>query len=205
MDNCSGRVGPAGRILRVGVLVLVAPLLMAGCGDDSEPIDVSSTGVEMSDATAEELDVGMSDGDSAPEERDVEVGPVDVCALLGDDELEVVTGYAVASSAPGAQFGIFADGCRWQFDDMYLGVAPELLVGVKPAGGASYYDRYFAPFVDENGYEVVSGVGDAALRDEFGGLLVLSGDVLLNVQYLDERPDTAADDLALVELLLAAL
>jgi hypothetical protein len=64
-------------------------------------------------------------------------------------------------------------------------------------GGRDYYDQYFAPFNEENGYEAIQGLGDVAVNADFGSVLVVSGDTFLQVQYLSGGFGSGDEDAAL--------
>jgi hypothetical protein len=108
---------------------------------------------------------------------------VDACALLAEPDIEAVTGNETESSTAGSQFGIFASGCEWKLVDADAIVPPTIALGVMTTGGRDYYDKYFAPFNAEYGYEAIEGLGEEAV-DADGSVLVVSGDAFFNLQYL---------------------
>ena len=117
---------------------------------------------------------------------------VDACALLTDAEVEEVTGHAVEETTPGPQLGLFQFGCQWLLSQDDAMVPASINLGVMPEGGRSYYDRYFAPFNEEYGYEAIPGVGDEAVDAEVGSILVVAGDAFFNLQYIGFTDDDAA-------------
>lgn len=109
---------------------------------------------------------------------------VDGCTLLTEADIRDVTGFDTTSSTSGPQFGIFPSGCEWELIDDESIVPPSIGLGVMTTGGRAYYDQYFAPFNEEYGYEAIEGLGDEAVEDDTGAVLVVSGDAFFNLQYL---------------------
>lgn len=122
---------------------------------------------------------------------------VDVCALLTAEDIQDVTGDEIASSAAGPQAGVFPTGCEWVLIDGEAIVPPSISLGVMKTGGRDYYDRYFAPFNEEGGYEPIDGLGDEAVDAAAGAVLVVSGDTFLQVQYLGGGFGSSDEDTAL--------
>jgi hypothetical protein len=110
---------------------------------------------------------------------------VDACALLTDDEIKAVTGYPVAQKNPGAQGGLMGEtsGCQWDLTANEI-VPPSIVVGVVGTDGKSYYEKYFKPFNEGAGYELVPGVGDEVWDAGSGVIQGVKGDVFFNLQYL---------------------
>ncbi|OGO58195.1 MAG: hypothetical protein A2V85_14620 [Chloroflexi bacterium RBG_16_72_14] len=54
------------------------------------------------------------------------------------------------------------------------------------------FDTFFKPFAAENDQVPVAGLGDDALGDGTGVLLVVKGDAFLTLQYLSEPANDAA-------------
>lgn len=109
---------------------------------------------------------------------------VDACALLSAADIDAVTGLAASSTTPGPQAGIFPSGCEWALVDEDAIVPPSISLGVMTSGGKAYYDRYFAPFEEEAGYEPIEGLGDVAVDADFGAVHVVAGDAFFQVQYI---------------------
>lgn len=109
---------------------------------------------------------------------------VDACGLLTSADIRAVTGNETESSTARPMYGIFPSGCEWTLIDSEAVVLPSIGLGVMATGGKAYYDAYFAPFIEENDYVPIQGLGDEALEDVAGAVLVLSGDTFFNLQYL---------------------
>jgi Protein of unknown function (DUF3558) len=118
--------------------------------------------------------------------------PVDGCSLLTEADIEAVTGHKVMSATGGPQFGIFPSGCEWELADADAIVPPSIGLGVMTAGGKAYYERYFEPYIAENGQEPIENLGDAAIEDEAGSVMVLSGDAFFSTQYIAFTDDDTA-------------
>ena len=118
-------------------------------------------------------------------------GTVDACTFLTAADIQAVTGHAVKSTSKGRQIGIFASSCLWDLTDDAAIVPPSIVLKIMTSGGKDNYDRYFGPFYEEFGYEPIEGLGDEAADAGGGAVLVLSGDVLLDLQYVAMKPDDA--------------
>lgn len=111
---------------------------------------------------------------------------MDACALLTDDDIKAVTGYAVATKTPGPTGGIFAAGCEWELVAPDEIVPPSVVLGIMTTGGKAYYDAYFKPFIEEQGYTPIADLGDEAVDAGFGVVQGVEGDSFFNLQYLGE-------------------
>ena len=113
-------------------------------------------------------------------------GPsVDACAFLTAADIKAVTGYDVARTTPGAQAGIFQDGCEWELVAPDEIVPPSIALGILTTGGKDYYAKYMKPYNDEQGNTPVA-VGDEAVDAGFGVIMGVKGDAFFNLQYLGE-------------------
>lgn len=110
---------------------------------------------------------------------------VAACDLLTDEEIEQATGAAVESMDHGPVLGIFDNGCEWTLEAGAGGVEASVTVGVISPGGLRYYESFFEPFIGEEGghVEAIPGLGDKASRDEFGNIMAVKGDTLVDVSY----------------------
>jgi hypothetical protein len=129
---------------------------------------------------------------------------VAACDLLTDEDVEQVTGQPVEEMVAGPVLGIFENGCEWTLEAGTAGVEASLTVGVISPGGRRYYESFFEPFIGEEGghVEALSGIGDKASRDEFGGIMAVKGDTLVDVSYTTYP---APDDDVITPLIRAAL
>lgn len=130
---------------------------------------------------------------------------VDSCALLSDDEIRGATGLGVSSRRASTLTQVFPSVC-----DIELDGTASLTVGIKTSGGRTLYEQSFEPFIGEGDFapldEAVPGLGDKAGRSGDDSLMVLSGDVLFDLHYLEfGRPNKLVVLRYLAEVILAKL
>lgn len=130
---------------------------------------------------------------------------IDACALLSDAEIEAATGQRAAQRTASTLTQVFPSVC-----DIELDGGASLIVGVKATGGREMYECCFEPFIGEGSTppldEAVSGLGDKAGRSGDDVLMVLAGDVLYEVQYIEfGRQDRSVVVRYLAERVLARL
>jgi len=124
------------------------------------------------------------------------------CDLLTDADIERVTSRAILEKSAGPASGIFENGCEWTLEAEGIEAEPQIVLRVLGPGGRDYYDRYFAPFAEENGDEPLDGLGDVALLQDAGNVMTVAGDTLVSLQYA-EFPTT--DEMIPAELARAVL
>jgi hypothetical protein len=162
-------IRPAPRLLAILVAAVLALAACASAGGGASPPAVGTQGA-----------VGSPAGGAGSTALPPGGGSADACSLLIDSEIQAITGHAVATKEPGDPFGVFDDGCNWKLDIGSEIVAPEVGLGVTKSGGKAYFDKYFKPYATEP----VSGLGDAAIRDDSSSLMAVKGDVLVEVQFV---------------------
>lgn len=170
-------------IFRARILVLAATAVLgvAACGGGA----VTPTGAGGPAATTAGANPTQAPVDGQATQAPPAGPAVDACALLSDDDIKAVTGYAVAKKTPGPQGGLMGDssGCLWELTANEI-VPPSIALGVISTGGKSYYEKYFKPFNANAGYELVPGVGDEVWDAGSGVIQGVKGDVFFNLQYL---------------------
>jgi hypothetical protein len=129
---------------------------------------------------------------------------IDACTLLSDAETEAATGEGVLDRTPSTLTQVFRSVC-----DIELDGGGSLTVSVLGSGGRSLYATSFEPFIGEESgtlEDAVTGLGDKAGRSDDDELMVLSGDVLFDVLYVEfGRQDKLAVVRYLAEIILAKL
>ncbi len=131
------------------------------------------------------------------------VPAIDACALLSDEELEAATGQRVTKRTASTLTQVFPSVCDLAFDE-----GAQLTVSIMASGGRSMYEESFEPFIGENELleETVTDLGDKAGRSGDDYLMVLAGDTLFDLQYLEFwRADKARIIRYLAETVLAKL
>jgi hypothetical protein len=156
-------------------------LLAAGCGGASIPTPPAGTG-QTPPAAA-----------------------IDSCTLLSDEEIEVATGHGVLERSASTLTQVFPSVCDIDLED-----GGSLTVSVLQAGGRSMYENSFEPFIGEGDFapldEAVTDLGDKAGRSGDDELMVLEGDVLFDILYIEfGRRDKFAAVRYLAEVILAKL
>lgn len=182
-------------------LGLLAALALAGCGGGGPG---GSAGPGATQAPGGGAVTPVPGGAAATQGPGADA-TVDACSLLTEADIEAVTGATVDATTSGPQFGIFESGCEWNLSNDEAMVPPTIALGVLPSGGSAYYETYFEPFNAEYGYEAVDGVGDVAVDAEAGSLLVVSGDVFFNIQYIGLTADDTAIATELAKKVVANL
>lgn len=130
---------------------------------------------------------------------------IDSCTLLSDAEIEAATGQRVVERTASTLTQVFPSVC-----DIELDGGGSLTISILASGGRSLYETSFEPFIGDGTFapldEAVPGVGDKAARSGSGHLMVLAGDVLFDVLYIEHmRPDRQAVAQYLAEIILAKL
>lgn len=157
------------------VVATITTILLAACGGGTATSGPGGPGATSGTPATQAPGGGAVT--QAPDQT------VDACALLTAADIEAGTGLAAKPGLSGPQGGIFPSGCLWELVDDDSIVPPEVTLGVISPGGRDYYDRYFAGLGDP-GYEPIEGLGDLAVDAQFGAVLVVSGDVFFQVQYI---------------------
>jgi hypothetical protein len=148
-------------------------------------------------------------GSVSPAEAPASSGPsvtggIDACSLLPDKEVLAATGHAIAKADSWQKFVSDTSGCRLTLEQGDQVVTPSIEVGVYAPGGRTYYDTFFKRFAAEYGHSPMPGLGDEAVEDDIGVLLLVEGDAFLTLQYLAEPADAPAAR-ALAEAAVARL
>ena len=178
------------------LLVAALTLLVLGCGGGGpSPVATLTPGTGAATPTP----AGGSAATVAPGFT------IDACTLLSDTEIAAATGYQVADRQLSAlRPDVFPSIC-----DIELDSGGALTVSARSTGGRGLYETSFEPFIgDADGYlEVaVTGLGDKAGQSGDDTLMVLAGDVLFEVFYIEfGRNDTATVVRYLAEIILAKL
>jgi hypothetical protein len=162
---------------------LTLAAFLAACGGSPAASGPGRTGAASASSPSSGGATTQAPGGGAATQAPGGGATVDACTLLTEADIDAVTGNATASSVEGGQFGIFNDGCEWKLVDEDAVTPPTIALGVMTTGGKDYYEQYFAPFNAEYGYEAIEGLGDEAV-DADGSMMVVSGDVFFNLQYL---------------------
>lgn len=186
--------------IRPTSLALLAVLLLSACAAGSQtgtsdapsgPSPSDTGGTPSTNVSSPSAPPPSADGGTSPSSA-----ATDACALLSDADLTELTTWAADVVEPGPQQGIFQTGCLWTLSG---GTSPGLYgpasisLGVVAPGGRSYYDTYFAPFVEDYGQEPVAGVGDVAWYDSLANTVIaVEGDTLVSLQWIDPGGDEAA-------------
>jgi hypothetical protein len=161
-------------------LAATAAVAIAACSGAATTSGPGGPGATTAGADPTQAPVGGQTTQAPP------AGPaVDACALLTDEDIKAVTGYAVAKKTPGPQGGLMGDssGCLWDLTANEI-IPPSIALGVISTGGKSYYEQYFKPFNAGAGYELLPGVGDEVWDAGSGVIQGVKGDVFFNLQYL---------------------
>jgi hypothetical protein len=158
------------RRLRGAVLIASIATLVAACGG-------SSPGA-ASTASPGGVAPGQTGGGAA--------ASVDSCRLLGDDAILAGTGERVSSKAPSTLTQVFSSVC-----DIELDGGGKLTVRVLPTGGRAMYERSFEPTIGKGDVldEAVPGLGDKAARAGDDEVMVLVGDTLFDIAYIQLGKD----------------
>jgi hypothetical protein len=130
---------------------------------------------------------------------------IDACTLLSDAEVEAATGYGVTSQQlSNLRPDVFPSIC-----DIELDSGGALTVSIRASGGKELYETSFEPFIgEENGPldVAITGLGDKAGQQGDDNIMVLTGDVLFDVFYIEfGRNDKATVVRYLAEIVLAKL
>ena len=188
---------PARSSLRAAALGLVTALALAACGGGGGGPGSGATanpgGPVATAAGGTATQAPAAGATQAPAGA-----TVDACALLSDAHIKAASGLAPKAPGSALQFGAYTAACRWDIAAGNVAVMPTLVVGVLPSGGTEQYDMDIAPFGVEYGYEPIEGLGDKAVDYGGGAVLVLTGDTLVEVQYVAVKPNDVeiATDLA---------
>lgn len=167
---------------RLALLAATAAIAITACGSGA-----ATSGPGGPAATAAGGDSATQAPGGGAATRQPGGGPTtDACALLTDDDIKAVTGYAVAKKTPGQQGGIFVDGCLWDLTAPSEIVPPSIALGIMTTGGKAYYDAYFKPYNEEQGNTLIPGLGDEVVDAGFGVIQGIKGDAFFNLQYLGE-------------------
>lgn len=184
-----------GLVLKIAVLMAV----LVGCGGTPPPGTPATGSTAPGGATHTQPDGAASAPPAAGGGSSIAA-----CDLLTDDQITQVAGAgSVESMQAGPVLGIYENGCEWTLDD-----GSSLTVGVIAPGGRQYFETYFEPFVGDDLMgldELVSGIGDKAIRQDIGGIIVLEGDIMFDVQAVGLGADDEASARALAEAIAARL
>jgi len=143
--------------------IAIMSALVAACGGSTSTQAGSGSGVTATQAAGET---------SAAPGQSVNAGTTAVCGLLGDDEIEAITGYAVVDVIDSPVDTVNRNTCRWILE------TGEFDVGVLAVNATSMFDRT----VEFEGATAIAGLGDRAVRTEITGtVLVLTGDTMIEV------------------------
>jgi hypothetical protein len=130
---------------------------------------------------------------------------IDSCALLSDADLLAATGYPVAVREVSHLTRLFPSVCDIEMED-----GGALSVSIMPTGGRVMYETSFEPFIGEGETPIldraVEGLGDKAGISADDTLMVLTGDTLFELFYLNApRPDKEAMLRFMAEVILSKL
>jgi hypothetical protein len=178
---------PARTSIRVLALGFVAALAFAACGGGAGAPGTGAT-ANPGGGLATSAGGGATQA-PAPVTTQAPGPTIDACALLPDADIKAATGLEPKGPGTPLLFGVYSAGCHWDIVDEGAAVAPTLAVGVLPTGGTEQYDMDIAPFGVEYGYEPIEGLGDKAVDFGGGAVLVLTGDTLVEVQYVAIKPN----------------
>jgi hypothetical protein len=149
--------------MRISVVVLTAGLLMACGGDDTSDADGANAQVDTTPGDNADSTAGTDDDTGAP--------AVDPCGLLSDDEVSAATGFAVEPGRQEDPLAFSGVACIWDAapgDGRTVEISLEILDQMPvEIGGSSA--------------EPVSGVGDEAVWDTPGVLMVVTDDTFFQV------------------------
>ena len=178
----TARAVRGGNLLRARLLAVsaLAAATLAACGGG--PSGASAPDVPC--ATSGTASTGT--GGAGTTQRPGGGGSVDACTLLTADDIKAVTGYAVSKAVPTAANIVFPSGCEWELVASEI-VPPSIVLSIMTSGGRSYYATYFKPYNGEEGRTPIAGLGDEAVDDGFGAVMVVKGDNLFNLQYLGDK------------------
>jgi len=127
----------------------------------------------------------------------------DACAVLTDDQILEITGYAVVEKVPGINHsGPFTAGCFWSLDARQFDWTHDLYLNILAPGGRASFDQYLVDWPD---LEHVPDLGDDAVLDVGNSSVAVTGDARVDVQYVNVFADAQEAELALIELVRAAL
>ena len=186
--------------------VLVSLVVLAACGSAGASPSVSNTAAGSPGASG-----AASGGSGAPVTTAGNSGSgggnvAQACTLLSDEDLVEVTGWGRAEARAGSTQGLFDNGCVWTLDGgSSQGIPATITLGILAPGGRAYYDTYFAPFAAENGDEPLEGLGDVGLLQDDGNVMVVDGDVLVSLFWLDALEDEPEKPVELVKRVLENL
>jgi hypothetical protein len=115
---------------------------------------------------------------------------IDACALLTDAEVTAGTGEAVTSRKHSTLTQVFPSVCDLELSGggSVFGGNPSLSIKVLATGGKTLYENSFEPFIGQSNSlltDTVPDLGDKAGRADDDELMVLKGDVLFDVFYLE--------------------
>jgi hypothetical protein len=130
---------------------------------------------------------------------------IDACALLSDADLLAATGSAVSSREVSHLTRLFPSVC-----DIELDGGGSLTVSVMPTGGRLLYDTSFEPFIGVDDLapldRAVEGLGDKAGMSGDDTVMVVSGDVLFQLLYLNAARSDSEEMLRyMAEIIVAKL
>ena len=175
--------------------LLVALVIVAGCSSAGTHASAGGGGINGGG--------GSPSAAPSPAVRDPGSPPtLGSCEILSDQEIAAATGHGVQTRTPSTLTQVFPSVCDIALD------GAQLVVSVLSPGGRSMYEDSFEPFIGQEGIldEAVPGLGDKAARTGDGTLVVLAGDTLFDLQYLEfGRQDRQSVLRYLAEIILAKL
>ena len=149
------------------LMPVVAALLIAACGGGASPTPTLAPGATP---------VGATPTNAVP-------ATIDACTLLSDAEITAATGQKVTERTNSTLTQVFPSVC-----DIELDGGGSLTVSIMASGGRMMYETSFEPFIgEENGPldEAIEGLGDKAGQQGDDNVMVLVGDVLFDVFYIE--------------------
>jgi len=157
-------------------------LLLAACGASGAPSAAGPTsgGGGGGGGGASGLPAGVTLPPGAIPTTDVPA-TIDSCTLLSDEDIKAATSEGVTERKPSTLTQVFSSVC-----DVTLDGGGSLTVSILPSTGKQLWDDSFSPasgvnYVDES----IPGLGDAAGRVGQDEIMVLLGDVLYDVQFIE--------------------
>ncbi len=186
----------AGLAACIGLVVL-----LAGCGGAP-----ASTGSQASPRGSGSPATGSGQPPTAPAASGGTGAPasIDSCTVLSDADFAAATQENVTSRSASTLTKVFRSVC-----DIELDGGGSVTISILPSGGRVLYETSFEPYIGESDSpldEAVPGLGDKAGKQGDDELMVLQGDVLFDVLYLESgRQDRATIVRYLAEVILAKL